>query len=446
MNWKVLVTGASHLITKRYLGPFWLRHRWLMKTQWMNESALEAIQLKMLKKLVNHCYKTVPYYRRLMQERNITVESIKEIADIKQFPVLRKQDVLASIDDLTSSKYPRWANTMGLTGGTTGTPLSLPRNLMSVENEHAFVRRQWDWAGIRFSDRTAYLSGRVIVDPHKASGRLHTYDPFMRELILSSYHLSADTVPGFVEAMKNYNVRALVGYPSAICFLANVCLMSGLKNKLAAVLTTSEILTDSMRSTISEAFDCKVFDFYGSAERVCYIHTCEHGTYHIIPEYGITELVPVEGLDGNCFKIVATGFWNTAMPLIRYDTGDIVVKADECCACGRAYPTVKSIYGRTGQMLRTPSGRHFGPTLLARIAKAAHNILESQIIQDEIDHIILNYVPKDNFSAADMEEFQRHMVRHFPSDLKIEFKQVDRVERTKSGKANFFISKINPGK
>ena len=443
MNWKVLVTGASHLITKRYLGPFWFRRRWLMKTQWMDESSLEAIQLKMLKRLVSHCCKTVPDYRRVMQERNITVESIKEIADIKQFPVLRKQDVLASADDLTSSKYPRWANTTGLTGGTTGTPLSLPRNLMSVENEHAFVRRQWDWAGIRFSDRTAYLSGRVVADPRKTDGRLYAYDPFMRELILSSYHLSAGTVPGFVEAMKIYNVRALAGYPSAICFLAKVSLISGIKIILAAVLTTSEILTDSMRITISEAFDCKVFDFYGSAERVCYIHTCEHGTYHIIPEYGITELVPAEGLDNNHFKIVATGFWNTAMPLIRYDTGDIVVRSDESCACGRAYPTVKSIYGRTGRMLRTPSGRYFGPTLLARIAKYANNIIESQIIQDEIDHVILNYVPKDNFSAEDMEEFQRHLAQHFPSDLKIDLKKVDRVERARSGKVNFFISKIN---
>ena len=240
MKSKVVSKGAANLIIKRFSGPFWIRRRWLNKTQWLGGGELKEIQLKLLKRLVRHCYSSVPYYRRLMDERGISPESIKTLDDIKWFPVLHKKDVLAAGNSIVSTKYPGWMMTIGLTGGTTGTPLPLPRNLFAVGNEHAFVRRQWDWAGIGFRDRTAYLSGRVVADVNRNDGRLYEYDPFMKELVLSTYHLSSSSAGQFGEAMKRYRVKAIVGYTSSIYFLAKCCLDMGMKVKLRAVLTTSD--------------------------------------------------------------------------------------------------------------------------------------------------------------------------------------------------------------
>lgn len=448
MNCKVIAKGAAHLMVKRFLGPFWIRRQWLKKTQWLSADELEQIQLRLLKRLVLHCYKTVPYYHQLMDERGITVESIKTLDDMKRFPILHKEDVLAAGNRIVSAKYPRWMMTVGLTGGTTGTPLSLPRSLFSVGNEHAFLRRQWDWAGIGFLDNTAYLSGRVILDANKTQGRLYAYDPFMRELVLSTYHLSAETAQQFIDAMEHYRVKAIIGYTSSICFLAKACLDLGRKFKLKAALTTSETLNDYMRDTISGAFDCKVFDYYGAAERVCYIFTCECGSYHVIPEYGLTEFVPVEDSDISRCKIIATGFWNLGMPLLRYDIGDIVTvsKSEGVCACGRAFPTVRSISGRTGDIIRTPSGREYGPTLMARVAKGANNILQSQIIQEKIDQITILYVPNRIFTEKDLSHFQKHMRHHLPSELTMHFKRVSAVERTGSGKINLLVSRLGSEK
>jgi phenylacetate-CoA ligase len=448
MNCKVIAKGAAHLMVKRFMWPFWIRRQWLKKTQWLSAGELEQIQLRLLKRLVLHCYKTVPYYHQLMDEQGITVESIKTLDDIKRFPILRKEDVLTAGDKIVSTKYPKWTMTSGRTGGTTGTPLLLPRSLFSLGNEHAFVRRQWDWAGIGFLDNTAYLSGRVIVDANKIKGRLYAYDPFMRELVLSTYHLSAETARQFIEAMKHYRVKAVIGYTSSICFLAKTCLDLDRKFKLKAALTTSETINEYMRATISEAFGCKVFDFYGAAERVCYIFTCECGSYHIIPEYGLTELVPIENSDNSQCKIIATGFWSFGMPLLRYDIGDIVTasRSKETCVCGRAFPIIKSICGRTGDLIRTPSGREYGPTLMARVAKGVNNILQSQIIQDKIDHITILYVPSRKFTEMDLFHFRKHMRHHLPSELKMHFKRVSAVEKTKSGKINFLVSKLKSDK
>lgn len=445
MSSKIITKGVITLLTKRFAGPFWFRRRQLAKTQWWDEQQLKALQLKLLQRLISHCYNTVPYYRQLMDEHGISVEKIRTLEDIHLFPVLTKKDVLKAGDAIISTKYPRWLTHPAYTSGTTGTPLIIHRDLFSIENEHAFVRRQWDWAGLGLNDRCAYLKGRVIVRPGSKSSCLYAYDPMMRELHLSTYHLSTEMAKHYVDVMKQYKVKALFGYPSAVYPVARTCLDYGIDFKLQSVLLTSETLFESHRQTIAEAFDCKVFDFYGGAERVCYIFTCEHGNYHIIPEYGLTELIPVDKSDGNEFKIVATGFWNMAMPLIRYDTGDLVVPSDEKCPCGRAFPVVKSIEGRECDVVRTPSGTVLGASILTALVYVvcgANHFVESQIIQDAPDHITFEYVPTKSCSLKYLSELEKRIVKYLPNDLKLSLREVKMVKRTQSGKLRAVVSEI----
>ena len=444
MNINVITKGVANLAVKRFLGPFWVQRNWLAKTQWFDEDKLRQIQLERLKNIISHSYKTVPYYKKMMDEYGVRPESIGTLDDIKKIPVLSKRDVLEAEESMISNKYPRWALRAARTGGSTGAPLVIYRNFFSIGYEHAFARRQWDWAGIKFSDRCAYLMSRVVVRPGKKNGQFHTFDPVMKDLILSSHHLSKNTAKQYVQVMKEYNIKAIVGYPSAINLIAKVCLEDELKLDLKAILTTSEMLTNSMRMTVEKAFDCKVFDFYGSAERVCYIHTCNHGNYHVIPEYGLTELVPIENSVGN-YKVIATGFWNYAMPLIRYDTGDIVTKSEDKCPCQRQFQVIKSIDGRDGDVIATPSGKQLGVTLMIQILYVicgSRYILESQIVQDRVDHVIIKYVPHEKFAKKDIDDFRCTLSKYLPNDLKFDIKQVNAVEKTISGKVRPLVSLI----
>ncbi len=441
MNLKIAANGALSLITRRYAGPFWVRRRQLSRTQWLDRQGLDELQLKLLRKLLRHCYATIPYYRHRMDDLGLKAESVERLEDVNVLPILTKQDVLDAGAEMVSSKYPKRLRHTAHTGGTTGTPLALERDLFSIGNEHAFVRRQYDWAGIRMSDRCAYLTGRLVAEPDQTD-HLYAYDPFMKELVLSTYHLSCQTARDYAQVMQAYKVKALVGYPSAVHLLAQVCRDSGPRLRLSAVLTSSEVLTDSMRETIEAAFGCRVFDFYGNAERVCYIHMCEAGSYHIIPEYGLTELVPVDDGGTNRCRIVATGFWSLAMPLIRYDPGDIVVKANRSCTCGRAFPVVEQIVGRQTDGIATPSGRRFGAAILTHLLYGTRNIVESQIIQDALDHVTIEYVPDRGFSDDDLHAFRGLIDKHLPTELTVEFKKVDAVERTTSGKVRPVVSRI----
>jgi phenylacetate-CoA ligase len=446
MSAKVIANGFLAAFVKRYAGPFWMRQRWLKKTQWLTAFELEGLQLRFLQKLVRHCYRTVPYYRDLMNRLGIKVEDVRTLEDIKKFPILTKQEALQQCDSIVSTKYPRWLMRTTHTSGTTGTPLKLRRSLFSIGDEYAFVRRQWDWAGIGLSDRCAYLKGAVIGEKASKSSRLFAYDPIMKELHLSTFHLSLETAKDYAELIKRYKVKAIVGYPSSVNIFARGCLDSGIKLKLESALITSETMTQSTRDIIAKAFDCKLYDFYGAAERVSYIHTCEHGSYHIIPEYGLTETIPVDGGEKGRCKLVATGFWNLAMPLVRYDTEDVVVLSDKKCPCGRAFAVVESIDGREGDVIRTPSGTELGVCIVAYIiyvSCGADRIIESQIIQDALDHITIEYVPDEKFTPELLGEFEERLAKYLPSDLKFTLKKVDAVRRTASGKVKPVVSLID---
>ena len=63
----------------------------------------------------------------------------------------------------------------------------------------------------------------------------------------------------------------------------------------------------------------------------------EKSSYHLQPEYGYTELSPIKNT-GTYNKVISTGFWNLALPLIRYNIGDSIVPSDKSCLCGRSFP------------------------------------------------------------------------------------------------------------
>lgn len=437
--------GAVNCVVKRHTGPFKKLYREIQETQWLGEKELEVYQLTRLRRIIRHAWESVPYYRQLMQERQIRLEDITTLSDIGKFPIMCKEDLKTIGDDIVSMKYPKFLLRTAHTGGTTGLPVPMKRDIWSIAREHAFVRRQFDWARVEISDRCAYLEGRVVVPPGKSSSRLYYYDGVMKELTLSTFHLTPEVVGDYVRAIKSHKVKAILAYPSAAFVLAKGCLDENIRVPLRCVLTTSETLDDGKKRVISDAFGCAVFDFYGSAERVCYIHTCEKGTYHLIPEYGLTELIPAEPPNEDCYRIVATGFWNMAMPLIRYNIGDLVKVSGRKCSCDRAFPVVDKIIGRDGNIITTPSGVQLGASviecMLAHVLYPMYEmpVLAGQVIQESPDRVILEYVPADSFSQKDANKLRKLLREEVPEEIEVDVCSVDKIRQTPSGKYLSFV-------
>jgi phenylacetate-CoA ligase len=435
-------SGFWYFAIKRLSPLFWYRRAWLKRTQWYSRERLERIQLRLLQNLIRHCYKTVPYYRTYMDDEGLKPDDIRTLEDIKLFPILTKDQVVEREADLISQKYPRWLIRKTQTGGTTNKPINLYRDIFSIANEHAFARRQYDWAGIGLRDKCAHFLARRVVDPNKTEGALWQYDPFMKELVFSNYHLSAETAKTYLSVMEACGVRTMYSFPSALRLLSEAYVESNCKLKVRSIMTTAETLDPSIKDRAEDVFQCKVFNNYGASERVCYIFMCDHGSYHVQPEFGLTEFEPILTEDGGAFKVIATGFWNYTMPLIRYDTSDVVKLSHGTCSCGRQFEVVDSIMGREGDIIRTLSGRILGPAILTYLVRGTSHVLECQIVQDKIDHVFINYVPTDQFTQTDLDNFKASIDKHLPKELSYTLEERSVIGRTRSAKLRPVICQI----
>ena len=185
-----------------------------------------------------------------------------------------------------------------------------------------------------------------------------------------------------------------------------------------------------------------MFDWYGLFERVIFIGTCEFGSYHIFPDYGVTEFRPVYETDGKTYyELVGTGFINSVMPLIRYSTGDVVTLKEGPCECGRAFPRIGSIVGRLDDMVITPEGRVVGR--LDHIFKDLEHIRLAQIIQEHVDEITILVVPEPGYSPFDEKKVIGSAIERLGKKMNIKIRLVSDIPRLPNAKFKAVVSKIN---
>lgn len=323
----------------------------LRRSERWDASELERYRSQRLAEVLGRAARRVPYYRRLFAERGIREEHLRSPTVLSAIPLLNKETVLADpAAFLAPSADPRRRVT---TGASSGRQLSVFVPEGYAERELAFAFDLWGRIGYAAGDRIAVLRGEAVRTPRW--DRPWRFDPLRNELLLSIYDLTDDAVPAYLEEIRRRRARFLHCYPSAALVLARVVRERGLPPPdLAAVLTSSENLSPGQREFISSALRARVFDLYGLTESAALAGECEKSRcYHVYPQYSWVEIVDPSGRpvveDGGEGEIVGTGFLNTAMPLIRYRTGDWAVVKKGTCACGRSYPLLSGITGRRNQ-------------------------------------------------------------------------------------------------
>ena len=93
------------------------------------------------------------------------------------------------------------------------------------------------------------------------------------------------------------------------------------------------------------------------------ITQCEKGKLHIDDECGIIEFVNGDGEPasaGETANMLITSFTTKAMPLIRYNIGDMAIVSGQKCSCGRCTTVVDEIVGRVDDVFVTPEKGHVG--------------------------------------------------------------------------------------
>jgi phenylacetate-CoA ligase len=425
-------------------------YAFLQESQWWSREQLQEYQIKQLEKLLKHAYENVPYYKRVFNERGLKPENIQDFDDLRKLPFLTKNIIRENFADLVATNFPQSKLQYATTGGSTGTPMGFYQEKgITIGRERAFIITMWNRVGYQFDDKCIMLRGNVVKNTTK--GKFWEHDPLNKLLILSSYHMKNENLAEYVEKIRQFQPKFIQAYPSAISILAKFMLENNIEPipGVVALLCGSENLYETQRQLLEEAFQCRIYSWYGNTEQAVLGGECEKNHfYHLFPEYGITELIGKDGNsvteEGEIGEIVGTSFNNYAMPFIRYKTMDLGVHTNESCDCGRNYSLLKKVEGRLQELIVTKDGRNVTLTafIFGQHFYAFSNIKEMQLVQEEKGKILVNIVKTPNYSDDDEEELRRKMIDSVDGQLDVQFKYVNEIPRTKLGKFKFLIQKL----
>ena len=412
----------------------------LEKTEKYSLHELNEYQNEKLRKVIKCAYENVPFYRRIFMERGLKPFDIRTKDDLQKLPIINKNIVQGNLYDFrTQEKKTHFFK--ALTGGTTGTPGVFFRDLDSINFENAVLWRFFKWAGKKNGSRRITLRGQVVCPVEKIKAPFWKYNHFSRELMLSSYHLCEENMPVYINKIREFQPFDLYAYPSTAYLIAEYCKRRKIKLPLSAVFTSSEMVFPYQREVIEQTFECDLYDWYGQVERVSAIGQCEKQQYHIIEDYSITELLP---MNNGTYEVIGTTLKNVGMPLIRYRTEDYIsFSKKNKCDCGRQYRMVERICGREGDYVRTLDERAIGVAVLTLIPRGINNLIELQYVQESKDEIILKIVCSGKFSKKDEVQLIKNAKEHISHDMKYIIEKVKNIGRSKNGKFIPVVSTIN---
>lgn len=431
-SWRYGGNQSERLVEEALERDSWSSEKWM---NWQEER---------LAYILDKAARHVPYYMDYWRKRRSKGD--RSSWDVlSNWPILTKIDVRQNAQAFLSDEYNPRRLYEEYTSGSTGTPVQLWYSRDALQGWFALFEARWRlWHKVSRKDRWGLLGGKQITPFGQTKPPFWVWNAGLNQLYMSSLHIRPDFLRFYLDAIRKHSLSYLYGYASALYWLAIQANEDGVKIPMKVVLPNAEPLYDWQRKAIEKAFDCSARETYGQAELVSGGGECEHGRLHLWPDAGFTELVdendqPVKA--GEAGRFIGTSLLNDAMPLIRYDTTDMMIMSEQevRCPCGRNLPLVEKILGRYDDFIVTPDGRQV--MLIDIIFSPNMHLLEAQIIQESLDEFTVKVVPMDKWSI-DENELICSAIRRRVGDVKVKIEVVSEIERTWAGKFKVMVSKV----
>jgi phenylacetate-CoA ligase len=415
----------------------------LEESQWWPLSRLQELQAERLKSLIRHAAAHVPYYRRLFAEHGVDPASIQTPGDLGRLPTLNKKTVHLAWKDLLAENVDTRSLRKESTSGTTGTPLTVYMGHDSYLHSRAAQWLHHAWGGYTHKEWMGILAGYAVVPPTRNHSPYWVTNYAGKQVHFSTLHLKANTFREYVDKMQSSRLQFLLGYPSAIGLLARYMVEHGITYNVRAVFLSSEPLYHWQEEAIGKAFGCPIFNYFGQAEKAATATSCrDHTSLHLNMEIGIAELLPSRDEADGDRVIVATSLMNYAMPLIRYELGDVTKEKKGVCSCGRQHQRIGPIETVVDNYLLLPDGSLLSPSLLYFPFQKVIGVEASQIVQEDISHVVVNVVPGEQFTEVVSEQIAHDVRGIVGPGVSVTVRTVPEIPRTGNAKFRFVISKV----
>lgn len=415
-------------------GIYFYRFKFSKSQFWSNQE-MEIYQYKMIRKLLTESYANVPYYTDLFNKIKFNpIRDFNTLSDLSRIPVLSKKVAKENRDKLINPNYVNFSFPLR-TSGSTGEPFEVHVTYDAWAVEQAMVWRHWSWGGYKLRDQMAIVRS---YSP-KLGEPLIKHDSIRNFTYYSPFHLNDEKLSIYLNDMIQRHTKVLRGYPSSIFTLAEFVNRTKTEiPELKMILTASEVLSDLERSFIENVFKTEVSNHYGLAEVCVMMGDCEkHQGLHNYDDYGYLELLPTG--EGSQLSVVGTNLHNLAMPLIRYETGDLAELTEKPCSCSRTFQTIKNISGRKDTCIKTPENYKIPTVNFYTMFEGMLKIKKWQIIQREINTIEV-IVHSDEAPESFLPELEAALRQRIPTSMHINIKINKQFVRVNEGKLNTFLT------
>ncbi len=338
------------------------------------------------------------FYADLYRSAGFRPDDLDDPAAFEELPTVTKADVREHFDDFATDEATDRNTATNVTGGSTGEPLRLLRDVRVPAR--ALEWRLFHWWGVNPAVDVALVQ-RHTKSARQALKHNATWWPSAR-FQLDAFHMDSDAVAAFVRRWQDVRPGLLIGYAGAIAELA--LMIQRQRTSLLsphAVAVTAAPVTDPQRRTIEEAFGAPVYDHYRSSEVPWIAGECSaHDGLHVFADVRRVEILDEAGVSapsGEIGDVVVTDLTNRVFPLIRYRLGDRSSTIDGACPCGVGLPRITPIRGRAVDALRLPGGQVVAGEGLAQIfSKTPDAVRQFQIHQNDDYSVVLKCVPSES--------------------------------------------------
>lgn len=322
---------------------------------------IKEFQDKMLKKLVTHSYKNIPWYNSEMKRSGIIPNDIKSQNDIKLLPILSRDIIREHISELCWKGY-KGKIFRSSSSGTTGIPITYSQDVCGYSAGVAAGHVLMTFSGWRFGQRYVYIWGNKESVKHWS-----TTSSRIKQLIYSRKNIASTRLndplklPSVINEIIRHRPVIIEGYTNSIYELAEFIQTHSIKLPFVKrVVTTGENLEEHQRIMIENAI-APVSDLYGCGEiNGIACRPAGDSNYYIFDPHVIVETFPES--DSSMKEILVTDLNNYQMPFIRYKAGDMIDNIYPG-SDNNLYPFsyFKNLYGRTTDHVVLPDGKKLFP-------------------------------------------------------------------------------------
>ncbi len=410
-----------------------------------SSSQMAKYQLEKAKEMIIYAYENTAYYKKAFDEAGFDPYTFESLTEMKKIPFLDKSVIRKYGKDLISKKYSRKKLKAYSTSGSTGEPATFYCSRWETPAaEQAFVADSWRITGYQQKEKMGIFRGEKF-DACKENN-IYWKSNISRNTVYSAYELAKDNVQYYADNLVKEDTKWIHAFPSVLYRFCNLLTENSDRTlpSVKGIFLSSETIHYFQIELIRRVFfNAKISVLYGHTEHACMaINRDDSLQYHFFPQYGYTELADY---NEDYLQIVATGFNNHAMPLIRYRTGDLVRK-DSVCQNQPDSPflVVDTIEGRSQNYIVTKAGKQIVETaFIASVHTEAFEAVDTmQFEQFQPGMCILKIKPLKALTQGEIDSLVDVITKRLNDDVDLTIEIVDDIPLGANGKNKLIVQHI----